>query len=364
MERNDPVLERNLDQIGRSVPLPDDPTPQQLMRWTGTGQADDALDRRRRLTIMRRIWMTGGFGIAAAVTLMFGTLLSAPRPALAAELFSKMRSAIERSRLARIEFRDVVYKEYKLQLVAHVTMDETGGVTAARIASKNVGVGFGYDEPDFSIQWDMTGSAHEHIFASSDKGAWSYLKLTKLADDFHSRNPDAQLVQPLVDAAMDGVYIDRQRRLGGAAVYFTANLNVLGLADREKFSNCIKMVEEKAAEISVERLPNGRNVLRAANYQGRTGEVFQLFTWQGRRDELIDAAFAGAAFEVTFDGDQIEVIRITNVADGGQIEVRFDNEVTDFSVDLFDQAAEKARTPAESIDNELLRKLKPGGRKS
>lgn len=361
MTRDERMLERNFDRIGQQVPLPADPSDLQVARWTEGGSGGVA--RRRNRTMLRKLFMTGGFGIAAAAALVFTVLANTPRVASAAQIFAEARSAIERLRLARIEFRDVVWNQYRLNLVAHVSMTESGEVESARIQTRNENVPFGYDEPDFSIQWDMEGSDHEHTFVSSPSGAWSYLKLTRLADDFEERNPDAKLLAPLVESARSGVYVDRTRRLGAKAVWFTANLNVLGLADRDKFSKLVQAVEKRAEAIEVERLDGGRMLLRASNYQGRTGEVFQLFTWQGRQDDLIDALFSKAVFEVTSGDNGIERIRITNVAHGGEIEVSFDDRVLDFDPSRLSMSAEKKRVAGAVISADELRKLKPGGRK-
>ncbi|MFN0135381.1 MAG: hypothetical protein ACKVS9_04600 [Phycisphaerae bacterium] len=361
MTRDERMLERNFDRIGHQVPLPAEPSDEQVARWTG-GSSGGATRRRNR-TMLRKLFVTGGFGIAAAAAIVFTMLAQSPSVASAAQIFAEARSAIERLRLARIEFRDVVWKHYRLNLTAHVAMNESGELESARIQTRNENVPFGYDEPDFSIQWDMEGSDHEHTFVSSPTGAWSYLKLTRLAEDFAERNPDANLLAPLVEAAKAGAYVDRQRRLGGKAVWFTANLNVIGLADREKFSKLVRAVEQKAAVIEVEHLDGGRMVLRASDYQGRTGEVFQLFTWQGRQDDLIDEIFSKAIFEVTIGKDGIEKIRITNVAHGGEIEASFDERINDFDATRLMQVEEMKRVPGEVISAELLRKLKPGGRK-
>lgn len=363
MNRNDSLLEQNFDHIGRRVSLPNDPTPDQVMRWTGEAIPAHQHSHWRIRTMSRWILLTGGFGVAAAIAFMSTALVQSPRVARAAQVFADARGAIERTRLARIEFRDVHWKQYSLNLVAHVVLGERGEVESARLDFDNQSVPFGLDEPDFSIQWDMEGTRYQNTFVTSPAGTWTFLKLAEPSADFNRLSPDAAKLGPFVQAARDGVYVERQKRLGGRAVYFTANLNMLALADRQKFSNLVRLVEEKSGVVDVSEPAPGKTLLKASDYRGRTGEVFQAFTWQGRQDDLIDQVFERATFEIASGEGGIERIRLANVGDGGEIVVSFDERVTDFAPNQLDRAFEEQRRPGQLFSTESLRSMKPGGRK-
>ncbi len=307
-----------------------------------------------------KLILSGGLGIAAAVTFAVLSIGGPSQSARAAAVFGSLQHAIENSRLVRIEYRNLGWNDFSQELLAFVRPYAPGEQVQAFVSSICRDGDFTYRENGIELAWDMRGSAHEDIFVTTGRSAWGYLKLPELAPDFYQRNPHAESQRRFIESAAGGVFVDGLAPLVGPdATLVSGNLNVIGLANRDVFRELVAKIEKMAGSLTVQR-ENETTRLTAGNLR-EPDQVFRAFTWQGRTDGYVEHLFATAKFEVQMSGDRIQWVRFSELGDrSGWIEVRFDEMVTDFDERGFELEFHRARLGGTVVSAAELQSLLQG----